>query len=536
MEKENDLENLPIIREKDINLTKEKLIMREEGKKKSKILRNIDKKIKSKSNNLSVNINTNISSNNINNNNKLQLNNLENEKEEQQKFQNSSNKNIINNNNSFSTIYENHKSSNKIKNRNIPMANRIEKENISLITKENISPRLDTENIYGDLNVPEFNKEIKWKLNFKENATFNLITNNSDNNNFNIYSNSNFKNNINNNPKGNISLNLKNNSINTKNSKNSNSNLNTTEKTKAYTNSISSIGKSQNYHANNNSSVSEFLMKSNNDNSFTIGYSNNNYNYSNPKNTSNNNGNVNGNTNQGQGYIGNINKSNICIPKGFSRVSNDSGHIKNFKLPIKLKDIHGNYLEEKKNFSKEKLKTINNSILSSYEAFQRNNLRTNQVKNKDKFIPLKVYNSYNNPITSNNEENLNAKNRNTMTNTNTTFENSNMSPKDIYLEKMYKQASIKNFRNLKEDLIEYFENYKDIDIIEEIEGLKNKYIFPNNSKFYLFYKNRSPKSLMSRISNLKNRVNAKNFEEKIAEICADNNIVNINQDGIQKIK
>jgi hypothetical protein len=41
---------------------------------------------------------------------------------------------------------------------------------------------------------------------------------------------------------------------------------------------------------------------------------------------------------------------------------------------------------------------------------------------------------------------------------------------------------------------------------------------------------------MNRISTLQNKVAAKNFDERIAEICADNNIVNINQEGIQKIK
>lgn len=41
---------------------------------------------------------------------------------------------------------------------------------------------------------------------------------------------------------------------------------------------------------------------------------------------------------------------------------------------------------------------------------------------------------------------------------------------------------------------------------------------------------------MGRISILQNRVDAKNFEDTISGICADNNIVNINHDGIQKIK
>lgn len=151
-------------------------------------------------------------------------------------------------------------------------------------------------------------------------------------------------------------------------------------------------------------------------------------------------------------YLNNTHKrrSNIIVPKGFSRVRNDNDYQINKKLkkPIKIIGINNSTAEENKNISKDKRVSIRSNI-------------------------SKIYNSQSNY--NNNEENeLDENIINIMSKTNTTIDNINKDMKEVYLETMYKKASNKNFKNLKEDLIEYYENFKGVEINDDIELLKNR--------------------------------------------------------------
>lgn len=42
--------------------------------------------------------------------------------------------------------------------------------------------------------------------------------------------------------------------------------------------------------------------------------------------------------------------------------------------------------------------------------------------------------------------------------------------------------------------------------------------------------------MINRINSMQNKVKARDFDGHISSICANNNILNINYDGIQKIK
>jgi len=207
--------------------------------------------------------------------------------------------------------------------------------------------------------------------------------------------------------------------------------------------------------------------------------------------------------------INNTQERKIIIPKGFTYIGNNNQNQGNKKLnPIQLinKNININLFDKNRKINNkninigmgigitldpiEKLNTNMNTSTNEFNKIKYSDSIYNNKKNIS-MSTIKINNSLNNN-TNNNEIEF-REDANTLMNNSqfSAFDNNNdynnfNENKESNLEKIYKQAINKNFRNLEKDLIDYYENFKGFGISEEINKIKNKYFFLNFSFINFF--------------------------------------------------